>query len=521
MKIRTNKLVAALIAIALVFGAVSVAAGAANTDPYVLITSISNVTVGSENQKVEVCLSPDTELKNASIVLSYADTDALKDTSVSVGTGVTGETAVEDGKITLKVSSAANTSTTDELVMFTISFDFAADAAGLVELTASAGPIDSAAESTIASKTFGVALIKGEDADDVYSDFVGIGLKDAVKAAGKEAPLADAKVVVTLKPFEGSTMAAVDPVEIEITDAICGTAVMTKAELPAFLDKNADAITAAIQAVEGNSALDYNDFDIVTSSVVVPDDEKYAEGTEYIYSVTLNQLEKTTATIKLIFRPALEDTTLYHSSDIAPYEITMSANVGKAIYSQSTILTYIKNYIDFYNEMNGNLDIDGDGIDDYNLDGVAINQHIKDESDGKYDLGDFVLDETVVGFNNAKIVGGEKFSADPAQNVYTVYFDQVNVPATVLGAAAEAFGSIDYSQFVKAQVFTINETIDAFQAFVDSLVNAEWPTAEDVEEDEDDSESPSTGSALSLGAALASVVALASAAVVAIKKRED
>ncbi len=526
MKIKSTKLVAALLAIALVFGAVSVMAGAANSDPYVKITSISNVALGSKDQKVEVLLSPDTELKNASVTLTYTDTDALKDLSVVANKDITADFKTEAGKITLNVTSAANTATDKDMVLFTLSFDFATDAKGLVELTAAPGVVSTdAGEATIAGKAFGSAAIKGEAADDVYNDFVGIGLKGAVKAAGKDAPLADAKVVVTLKPFEGSTMAAVAPVELEITDAICGKAVKAVKDIPAFLDSKAADITAAIKAAgEANADLDYNDFDVVANSIKLEpsDAKKYEEGKEYVYSVTLQQLEKTTATIKVIFRPALSDRTLYHSSDISDYEITMSANVGKAIYSQATILTYIKNYIDFYNDMKGNLDIDGDGIDDYNLDGVAINQHIKDESLGKYDLGDFVLDETVVGFNNAKILGGEKFSADPAQNVYTVYFDQVNVPATVLGAAAKAFGSIDYSQIVKAQVFAINETIDAFKAFVDSLVNAEWPTADDVEdEDKDDSKSPSTGSSVSLGVALAAVVALSGAAVVAVKKRED
>ncbi len=521
MKIRMNKLVAALLAIALVFGAVSVMAGAANDNPYVKVSSISNVALESKAQTVTVSLSSDTELKNASIVLTYEDKDALKDVSVTPATGVSGEAVAENGKITLKVTSAANATNAD-MTLFTIKFDFAKGAKGLVELTAKVDKVSADAEDpTIAGKPFGVSFVKGEAADDVYNNFVGIGLKGAVKAAGKDAPLADAKVVVTLKPFDGSTMVAVDPVEIEIADAICGTAVMAKDKLSALLDKNADLITDAIKA-KGNSDLDYNDFNIVTSSIVAPEDKKYEEGKDYVWTVTLQQLEKTEATIRLIFRPALSDRTLYHSSDISDYEITMSANVGKTVYSQSTILTYIKNYIDFFNSMKGDLDIDNDGIDDYNLDGVAINQHIRDESADKYDLGDFVLDESVVGFNGAKMTGKEVFSADKTQNVYTVYFDQVNVPATVLGAAAQAFGSIDYSQFVKAHVFAINETIDAFQAFVDSLVKAEWPTADDVkEEDKDDSKSPSTGSSVSLGFALASVVALAGAAVVAVKRKED
>ena len=497
MKIRMNKLVAALLAVALVFGAASVMAGAANTNPYVKVSSISNVAVGEKNQTVTVSLSPDTELKNASVVLS-CDKTALKDVSVTTASGISGsfETAEKYGKITLNVASAANTDTAKDMTLFTIKFDFSSTAKGLVELTATTAKIVAEEESTIAGKEFGASFVTGEAADDVYNDFVGIGLKGAVKSAGKNAPLANAKVIVTLKPYEGSTMTAVAPVTVDITDAICGTDVMAKDKLPAFLDKNADLITDAVKAA-GNSDLSYDDFDIVTSSIVAPEQKKYEEGTEYVWNVTLQQLKKTTATIEVIFRPAFEDTTLYHSSDIAPFTMVMEVNAGKTVKSQAEVLAYVKTFA------------------------PTLDQYIKTESADKYDLADFVLDESVVGFNGAKMTGKETF-VEGGENVYTVYFDQVNVPSTVLGTAAQALGKIDYSQIVKAQVFAINETIDAFKAMVDSLVNADWPTADDVKEEEkDDSKSPSTGSTVSLGFALVSVVALAGAAAVAVRRKED
>ena len=503
MKIRMNKLVAALLAIALVFGAVSVMASAANENPYVKISSISNVALESKAQTVTVSLSSDTELKNASVVLTYEDKDALKDVSVTTAQGVSGnaEVADEGGKITLNVTSAANATNAD-MTLFIIKFDFASDAKGLVELTAKVSPIvtEDDAKAMIGEKEFGASLVVGEEADDVYNNFVGIGLKGAVKAAGKDAPIADIDVNVTLLPCEGDqAMKSVAPFTLEMTDVMCTKPVLKNEDIKAFLDTKKDDITAKIQLVDGNEKISYEDFDVEKADISLePTDAKtYEEGKTYVYSVTLKQLKKTTASIEIIFRPAFEDTTLYHSSDIAPFEMSLEVNAGKTVKSQTEILSYIKTY------------------------SPTIDQYIKSQSADKYGIDDFVLDESVVGFNGAKMTGKETF-VEGGENVYTVYFDQVNVPSTVLGAAAQAFGSIDYSQFVKAQVFAINETIDAFKAMVDSLVNADWPTADDVkEEDKDDSKSPSTGSSLSLGFALASVVALAGAAVVAVKRKED
>lgn len=500
MKIRMNKLVAALLAIALVFGAVSVVAGAANDNPYVKVSSISNVALESKAQTVTVSLSPDTELKNASIVLTYEDTDALKDGSVTVAKDVSGDAKVEAGKVTLNVTSVANATNAD-MTLFTIKFDFAKGAKGLVELTAKVDKVSAEAEDpTIAGKPFGVSFVKGEAADDVYNNFVGIGLKGAVKSAGKDAPIADIDVNVTLVPCEGDqAMQTVAPFTLEMTDVMCTKPVLNNDAVKDFLDTKKDDITAKIQLVAGNEKISYDDFDVEKAVIsLTPSDAKtYEEGKTYVYSVTLKQLKKTTAKIEVIFRPAFEDTTLYHSSDIAPFEMSLEVNAGKTVKSQTEILTYVKAYA------------------------PTFDQYIKSQSADKYGIDDFVLDESVVGFNGAKMTGKETF-VEGGENVYTVYFDQVNVPATVLGTAAQALGSIDYSQFVKAQVFAINETIDAFKAMVDSLVNADWPTADDVkDEDKDDSKSPSTGSSLSLGFALASVVALASAAAVAVKRKED
>ena len=382
MKIRMNKLVAALLAIALVFCAVSVVAGAANDNPYVKVSSISNVALESKAQTVTVSLSPDTELKNASIVLTYEDTDALKDGSVTVAKDVSGDAKVEAGKVTLNVTSA-------DMTLFTIKFDFAKGAKGLVELTAKVDKVSAEAEDpTIAGKPFGVSFVKGEAADDVYNNFVGIGLKGAVKAAGKDAPIADIDVNVTLIPCEGDqAMQTVAPFTLKMTDVMCTKPVLKNDAVKAFLDTKKDDITAKIQLVAGNEKISYEDFDVEKAVISLePADAKtYEEGKKYVYSVTLKQLKKTTASIEIIFRPAFEDTTLYHSSDIAPFKMSMEVNAGKTVKSQAEILAYVKTYA------------------------PTIDQYIKTESAEKYDLGDFILDESVVGFNGAKMTGKETF----------------------------------------------------------------------------------------------------------------
>ena len=376
MKIRMNKLVAALLAIALVFGAVSVMAGAANDTPYVKVSSISNVALESKAQTVTVSLSPDTELKNASIVLTY-DKTALEHVDAKVndnlGDGSTVTSSAKDGEITLNVTSVVNTDKSEDMTLLTIKFDFAKGTKGLVELEAKVAPIvtENDAKAMIGEKEFGASLVIGEEKEAVYSDLVGIALKGAVKAAGKPAPRADAKVVVALKPFEGEgAMAPVADFELPFTDAICKKPVADNATIKAFLGTKSTDITAKIQAVDGNKEISFDDFDVEKADISLePADAKtYEEGVKYVWNVTLKQLKKTTATIEVIFRPAFDDTTLYHSSDIAPLTMVMEVNAGKTVKSQAEILTYVKTYA------------------------PTIDQHIKN-SDDRYDINDFVLDE--------------------------------------------------------------------------------------------------------------------------------
>lgn len=530
MKIKSSKLFALLLAVVLVFSAVAVAASAANTDPYVKVSTIENATVGAKSQKITISLSPDTELVNAKLVLA-GDVNSLDKVSIVANDKVEGSISVSqtNGSVTLSVSKATNASATDELVLATVSFDFQSGAKGAVVLTPTTSKVDDTQPATIAGADWGVGKVVGEKGE-TYKNMVGIGLKDYLKSASTEAPAVNAKVLVTLVPLESSTLVNVGEIELAIPTAIHGTKGMTADDIAAFLaaEDTAEQITEAIQAKKGNESFTAADFDIQKTTIkldgkAVPSSYTYDKDTDYVYTVSLKQLAKTEATIKVVFRSAFENKELYHSSNIADYSITMSANAGAAIFSQSTILSYMKGHVDLYNQRNGDLDTDNDGRDDLSIDGVMLNQWIIDQSAGQYDLGDFVLDETVVAFNNAKIAGNEKFSADPTKNVYTVYFDQINVPQSVLMAAADAFGKIDYGQFADANVLAINEAIGAFQAFCDSLVNAEWPSAEDVEEEEekDDSDSPKTGSIVGLGSALAVVAALSATAVAIVRKKED
>ncbi len=529
MKIKSSKLFALLLAVVLVFGSVAVAASAANTDPYVKVSTIENATLGAKKQQITISLSTDTELVNAKLVLA-GDAKSLDKVSIVANDKVEGISVSQtNGSVTLSVTKATNESTTDELVLATVSFDFQAGAKGAVVLTPTTSKVDDTQPATIAGAEWGVTKVIG-DKGETYKDMVGIGLKDYIKTSSTNAPVVEAKIVVTLVPLDGSGFVNVGTIEVPVTTAIHGQKGMTASEVAAFLktEEAAALITEAIQEKSGNEKFTAADFDVQTTTVklndkAVPTSYTYDEDEEYVYSVSLKQLAKTEATIKVVFRSAFADKSLYHSSDIADFNITMSANAGATIFSQATVLTYVKQHFDLYDQRNGDLDMDNDGIDDISIDGYYLNQWVKDQSAGQYDLADFVLDESVVAFNNAKISGSEKFSADPAQNVYTVYLDQVNVPKSVLMAAAEAFGKIDYGQFADAYVLTINETIEAFQAFCDSLVNAEWPSAEDVEEEEDkdSSDSPKTGAFIGLGSALAVVAALSATAVAIVRKKED
>ncbi len=523
MKIKASKLVAVILAVVLVFGAVAVAASAANSNPYVKVSSVVNAVVGATDQEITVSLSPDTELKNAKLVLT-GDATKIDQVNAVANSAVTGIAVSQtNGTITIDVTSAVN-NTTSDLALATISFDFEDSAKGAIALTATASAIDDTQPATIADKDWGVSVVKGEEGE-VYTNMVGLGLDKFIKSAGKTAPLVDAEAQIKLVALDGTEF----DVEIPVSTAFHGTNVMSEEEFAKFVETNKAAVTKKVQEVLNNKEVTYDDFDLDTDSILLNGAEikvtdRYDEKAgEYVYTATMKQCEPTKAIIKVVFRAAFENKDLYHSSNISDYNIEMTVHEGKTIASQATIITYMKQHIDLYNQTKGDLDTNDDGTDDITVDGVKLNQHIKDCSAGQYDLGDFVLDESVVAFNNAKITGSEKYSANADENVFTVYFDQINVPKTVLDAAADAFGKINYSQFARAHVVAINEAIGAFQAFADSLVNAEWPSAEDVEEDEDkdDSDSPSTGSVIGLGSALAVVAALSATAVAIVRKKED
>ncbi len=532
MKIKAKKLFAALLAVALVFCSVAVFASADDSDPYIVISSLSNVPVGAGRQSFTVSLSPNTTVKDISFALKY-DADILNDVGVAenISEDLFAAKAV-DGKVVIEFTGEyTNTSSTDKPIC-TVQFNFAS--AGLVELEL----VDIAAGGTIADKDFGAAFVKGaSDADAVYTDLCGVGLKGYISSAGKKSDPVDAKVVVTLNPYTGSELQSVEPIVINVNDyvaAIYGAKVMSSSDVTKLFEseKVQELITGAIQADASNKekGFSFDDFEIDSSSIklngeTITSTDKYKLNTEYKYSVTFNQMKKTKARVDVILRPAMDDTDLYHSSNIPTYSFTLDkVNVGGAIYGKDKILSYIKDYIELYTARNGDLDLDGNGVDDMHVHGIYLNQHIKTNTDNQYDLSDFVLDESVVAFNNSTLFDNQKFNDDVNENVYTVYFDQVNVPKTVLMAAAEAFGKLNYGEFARANVVVINQAIGAAKAMVDSLVNADWPKPEDVEVKEDgssDSVSPATGTVVGLGSTLVIALALGATAAVIIKKKED
>ena len=535
MKIKSSKLFALLLAVVLVFGTVAVAASAAEENPYVKVSSIANAEVGAKNQKITVYLSPKTELVNAKLVLK-ADAKLLDNVSVVGNKDVTGTVDIIEStreKIVINVPNASNTSE-EELVLATISFDFQAGVMGAVVFDVETGKVNADKDATIGEKPWADTMVIGEEVS-VYKDMVGIGIKTSEKAyattSNSNAPAVKAKAKLTLVALDGTKY----PIEVEIKNAFHGKNVMTKDDFAKFLETNKTSIAQKIQKAMNNTELTYDEFEFDADSLKLNNGEikaadKYDEKAgEYVYTADMIQCEPTKAFIRVVFRSAM-DSGLYHGSAVGDYVIPMNVYAGKTVFSQATLISYMKGHVDLYNQRNGDLDTDNDGTDDLSIDGVMLNQWIMNESAGQYNLGDFVLDESVAAFNNAKIAGTEKYvedrnpeSIDKAKNVYTVYFDQVNVPQSVLMAAADAFGKLDYGQFADANVKLINETIGAFQAFCDSLVNAEWPSAEDVEEDEDKdtSDSPKTGAFIGLGSALAVVAALSATAVAIVRKKED
>lgn len=537
MKTTTKKLVSALLAIVLVLGTFAVAAFAAEAEPLVKISSIVNVEVGSEGQEITVSTTPGTEIENAVITLKYAAAK-LKNVGVEFADSVNASAdASTAGSIVLTIDSAKN-ETAEDAVLCTISFDFASSAKGLIDLEYEVAGTEEGVTATINGNEFsktGEYVVGEESEDEAYKDYVSIALKGAVEASSKNAPDVGAILELTLVPYvskEGkpeNTFAG-QVIKLELTGDIYGKKLLTAEDLDKFVTSNAAKINTALKDKDPNTTLTAEDFDFDATSVLlnggeIASNETFDNGVTYKYTAKMNQLEPVLATVRVVLRSAMKNRDSYHGSNIPDYDFYFTVKAGKAIHGDATILAYMKEYIELYNARKGDLDMDDDGQDDVHINGIFLNQHIKDYSGDQYDLGDFVLDESVVGFNGAKIGGGETYSTDESKNIYTVYFDQVNVPATVLNAAAEALGSIDYSQFVKAQVVTINEAIGAFQAFADSLVNAEWPEAEDVEEDEEeekkeDSKSPATGSTIGLGVTLAAVVALSASAII-IKKKEN
>ena len=230
--------------------------------------------------------------------------------------------------------------------------------------------------------------------------------------------------------------------------------------------------------------------------------------------------------ITVVFRTAMDEK-YYHGSSIGPYVIPgrFLAKVGDAV-TADTALAQIKEAIRVYKA----LDNDDLGINDWiesQSGGAADNVFEKykvGEDHPHYSLNDFTLNEEVVFFNGTAHYTGSKLveSESGEANMYTVFLEQVNVPEAVLTTIADELGKLSvYYDVAEANVVLINEAINGFKAFSESLVNAEWPSAEDVEVSEQTETGPNTGEGAFLGGAIIVALALTCGTVALVRKREE
>ncbi len=513
-------------AVALIFSTVAIAVSADTGASNVFVVSaVDNVGVGT-TQEIKVYVQKGQKAEDVDVVLTFPKT-TVESVSIASKDGLNTSkefTATVDGD-NHKISAVVNCDNSAGTAMkLAFSFKIKFKSVGLVEITASAKKGES---------TFGVIgeldstknlLTAVGDKVAVNSTYCGAGLKGYI-TKDDNSTIVTSTIKLSFKYFDGSTLTgktiSVDP--IAVTDAIHNKPIKTAAEIKELIAANADAITNAIRET-GVEDITYNDFEVLTSSIkfgekALSSSLKYSKDGNNDYTVTLSQLKKTKATVNFVFASAFNDKTLYHSSDIPALEsaLTLNVHVGTTVDTKS-IVTAIKDAIELYNKF-------GSTLPDGNL-GQLIDNHIQTKNanvDGdQLDINDFELNETTFAFNGTKMDGKETYNANVADNVITVYFEQVNVPKTILMTAAEALGKIKYSEFAEANVTLINEAVKAFQAFSDSIVKAEWPSADDVKKDsENTSESPKTGNGTYLGVAVFATVALTAAATVILKKKED
>lgn len=142
------------------------------------------------------------------------------------------------------------------------------------------------------------------------------------------------------------------------------------------------------------------------------------------------------------------------------------------------------------------------------------------------DTEEYIMPETVIAedaygeylFNKTTVDAGETYE-------YTVLATEIDDVKNLAVTIGEQLAKLDWGGIAKANVALWNQIINASKAAIDSLVNAEWPTAEDKAEATEATtaaaeETPDTGVSAVAGAAVV-VLALSATTAVVLRKKED
>lgn len=165
---------------------------------------------------------------------------------------------------------------------------------------------------------------------------------------------------------------------------------------------------------------------------------------------------------------------------------------------------------------------------------AAVKSRLDDEGNALIDLDEYVLNETVIAYDNAMADEDEK---DPyaftstkvvsgASYEFKVVAHEIDDVANLSNTIGEQLAKIDWKGIVGANVTLINQLINGGKAAIDSLVNAEWPEADKKDEAKDETttaetvETPDTGVSAVAGAAVV-VLALSATTAVVLRKKED
>ncbi|MBQ3603980.1 MAG: hypothetical protein IJA02_09080 [Clostridia bacterium] len=157
---------------------------------------------------------------------------------------------------------------------------------------------------------------------------------------------------------------------------------------------------------------------------------------------------------------------------------------------------------------------------------AAAKSRLDESGKAILDTEEYVISEAVIAedaygkyvFNKTTVDAGETYE----YTVCAVEIDDVKNLAVTIG---EQLAKLDWGGIAKANVALWNQIINGTKAAVDSLVNAEWPTAEDKAEATEATtaaaeETPDTGVSAVAGAAVV-VLALSATTAVVLRKKED